>query len=218
VRFLITAGPTREPIDPVRYISNRSSGKMGYAIAEAATENGHDVVLISGPVNLACPCVAKLIAVSASDEMFDAVHRHVPDCDILVMCAAVADYKPANISPGKIKKHDDKLSLELTPTHDILASLAAQDRQFLTVGFAAETNDLQENAQKKLRAKNCDIIVANDVSHPDFGMESDENEVTIFFRGGEIKTIPRAPKKIIARKLVKIFTDMHENCLTKKMP
>jgi len=217
VRFLITAGPTREPIDPVRYISNRSSGKMGYAIAEAAIENGHDVVLISGPVNLHPPRAAKLITVSTSDEMFDAVHQHAPDCDVLVMCAAVADYKPANISPGKIKKRDDKLSLELTPTRDILASLPTQDREFLTVGFAAETSNLQENAQKKLRAKNCDIIVANDVSHPDFGMESDENEVTIFFRTGEIKTIFRAPKKIIARELVKVFENMRENRLTKKM-
>ena len=217
MRFLITAGPTREPIDPVRYISNRSSGKMGYAIAEAAIENGHDVVLISGPVNLHPPRAAKLIAVSTSDEMFDAVHQHAPDCDVLVMCAAVADYKPANISPGKIKKRDDRLSLGLTPTRDILASLPTQDREFLTVGFAAETSNLQENAQKKLRAKNCDIIVANDVSHPDSGMESDENEVTIFFRTGEIKTISRAPKKIIARELVKVFENMRENRLTKKM-
>ena len=190
---------------------------MGYAIAEAATESGHDVVLISGSVNLDPPRAAKLIAVSTSDEMFDAVHQHVPDCDVLVMCAAVADYKAANISPGKIKKRDDKLSLELTPTRDILASLAARDRQFLTVGFAAETDNLQENAQKKLRAKNCDIIVANDVSGSDSGMESDENEVIIFFRSGEIKNISRAPKKVIARELVKLFVNMRENCLTKKM-
>ena len=205
MRFLITAGPTREPIDPVRYVSNRSSGKMGYAIAEAAIENGHDVVLISGPVTLDPPRAAKLIAISTSDELFEAVHRHVPDCDVLVMCAAVADYKPARVSPSKIKKRDDTLSLELTPTRDILASLAAQDRQFLAVGFAAETDNLQENAQRKLRAKNCDIIVANDVSGTDSGMESDENEVTIFFRTGEIKTISRAPKKIIARELVKVL-------------
>jgi phosphopantothenoylcysteine decarboxylase / phosphopantothenate---cysteine ligase len=217
VRFLITAGPTREPIDPVRYISNRSSGKMGYAIAEAAIEVGHDVVLTSGPVNLDPPPAAKLISVSTSDEMFDAVHQHVSDCDVLVMCAAVADYKPAHVSPGKIKKRDNKLSLELTPTRDILASLATRDREFLTVGFAAETDNLQENAQKKLRAKNCDIIVANDVSGTDSGMESDENEVTIFFRTGEIEKISRAPKKIIARALVKVFANMRENCLTKKM-
>jgi phosphopantothenoylcysteine decarboxylase/phosphopantothenate--cysteine ligase len=217
VRFLITAGPTREPIDPIRYISNRSSGKMGYAIAEAAIENGHDVVLISGPVHLDPLRSAKLVSVSTSDEMFDAVHRHAENCDVLVMCAAVGDYKPANISPGKIKKRDENLSLELIPTRDILASLATQDRHFLTVGFAAETNDLQKNAREKLRAKNCDIIVANDVSRADSGMESDENEVAIFFRSGEIKTISRAPKKTIARELVKLFVNIRENRLTKKM-
>jgi len=217
VRFLITAGPTREPIDPVRYISNRSSGKMGYAIAEAAIEVGHDVVLISGPVKLDPPPAAKLISVSTSDEMFDAVHRHVRDCDVLVMCAAVADYKPAKVSKHKTKKRDEKLSLELTPTRDILASLAKQDRQVLVVGFAAETENLQENAQNKLRAKNCNIIVANDISGSNSGMESDENEVMIFFRSGEIKEISRAPKKNIARELVKIFANMRENCLTKKM-
>ena len=217
MRFLITAGPTREPIDPVRYISNRSSGKMGYAIAEAAIEVGHDVVLISGPVKLDPPPAAKLISVSTSDEMFDAVHRHVRDCDVLVMCAAVADYKPAKVSKHKTKKRDEKLSLELTPTRDILASLAKQDRQVLVVGFAAETENLQENAQNKLRAKNCNIIVANDISGSNSGMESDENEVMIFFRSGEIKEISRASKKIIARELVKLFANMHENCLTKKM-
>ena len=217
MRFLITAGPTREPIDPVRYISNRSSGKMGYAIAEAAIEVGHDVVLISGPVNLDPPRAAKLISVSTSDEMFDAVHRHVADRDVLVMCAAVTDYKPAKVSKHKIKKRDAKLSLELTPTRDILASFPTQDRQLLTVGFAAETENLRENAQNKLRAKNCDIVVANDVSGSASGMESDENEVTIFFRSGEIKEISRAPKKNIARELVKIFVNMRENCLTKKM-
>jgi phosphopantothenoylcysteine decarboxylase / phosphopantothenate---cysteine ligase len=217
VRFLITAGPTREPIDPVRYISNRSSGKMGYAIAEAAIENGHDVVLISGPVCVDPPRTAKLVAISTSDEMFEAVHQHVPNCDVLVMCAAVADYKPANVSPGKIKKRDETLSLDLTPVRDILASLPAQGRHFLTVGFAAETTNLRENAQKKLRAKNCDIVVANDVSSSDSGMESDENEVIIFFRSGEIKTISRAPKKNLARELVKLFANMRENYLTKKM-
>ena len=148
--------------------------------------------------------------------MFDAVHQHVPDCDVLVMCAAVADYKPANISPGKIKKRDDKLSLELTPTRDILASLPTQDREFLTIGFAAETSNLQENAQKKLRAKNCDAIVANDVSGSETGMESDENEVTIFFRNGESKKISRASKKFIGCELVKIIAKMWEKSLTKK--
>ena len=217
MRFLITAGPTREPIDPIRYLSNRSSGKMGYAIAEAALQAGHDVTLISGPVNLDPPHGGRFISISTGDEMFDAIIRHLGDCDVLVMCAAVADYKPKNISPGKIKKRDTNFSLELIPTRDILGSLSKQDRQFLVVGFAAETNDVEENAQKKLRDKNCDIIVANDVSRANSGMESDENEVTILFRNGEKEKISRAPKQIIARKLVKIVANMREKCLTKKM-
>jgi phosphopantothenoylcysteine decarboxylase / phosphopantothenate---cysteine ligase len=216
VRFVVTAGPTREPIDPVRYLSNRSSGKMGYAIAEAALQAGHDVVLISGPVNLDPPRAAKFIPILTSDEMDEAVHRHLPDCDVLVMCAAVADYKPASVSAHKIKKRNETLSLELIPTRDILASLPKQDRQFVVVGFAAETNDLEENAQKKLKEKNCDVIVANDVSIPDCGMESAENEVAILFRNGEKKKIPRAPKKIIADELIKIISNMREKCLTKK--
>jgi phosphopantothenoylcysteine decarboxylase/phosphopantothenate--cysteine ligase len=215
VRFLITAGPTREAIDPVRYISNRSSGKMGYAMAEAAVEAGHTVVLISGPVNLTPPLGAQLISILTSDEIYDAVHRHVGNCDVLVMCAAVADYKPARVSTQKIKKRDETLSLELIPTRDVLASLP-RDRQFLAIGFAAETNDVEENARKKLRAKGCDIVVANDVSDPNSGMEADENEVTILFRGGEMKKISRAPKKILARELIKIFANEREKCLTKK--
>ena len=217
MRFLITAGPTREPIDPVRYISNRSSGKMGYAIAEAALEAGHDVVLISGPVNVDPPRRAHVISILTSDEIYDAVHQHVRDCDVLVMCAAVADYKPRNVSATKIKKSDASLSLELVPTRDILSSLQNKDRQFLVVGFAAETNDVEANARNKLQTKHCDIIVANDVSSADSGMESDKNEVTIFFRSGETKNISRAPKTIIARELVKIFSNMREKRLTKKM-
>jgi phosphopantothenoylcysteine decarboxylase / phosphopantothenate---cysteine ligase len=203
VRFLITAGPTREPIDPVRYISNRSSGKMGYAIAEAALDVGHDVILISGPVNLQPPRNAKFISVFTSDEMFDAVDRHMDDSDVCVLCAAVADYKPAQTSPVKIKKRNAEFSLELIPTRDILQSLGRrQNRKFLLVGFAAETDHLEANATKKLREKNCDIIVANDAR---IGMESDENELLILFRNGEMKKIPRAPKKILARELVKVF-------------
>jgi phosphopantothenoylcysteine decarboxylase / phosphopantothenate---cysteine ligase len=217
VRFLITAGPTREPIDPVRYLSNRSSGKMGYAIADAAIDAGHEVSLISGPVNLDPPRGADLVPVSTSDEMFDAVHERFPDCDVLVMCAAVADYKPKQFSKNKIKKRDANLSLELIPTRDILASLPKQDRHYLVVGFAAETENVEANARNKLQEKNCDIVVANDVSRGDSGMETDENEVTILFRDGEIKKISRAPKTIVARELVKIFENVCEKRLTKKI-
>lgn len=216
MKFLITAGPTREPIDPVRYISNRSSGKMGYAMARAALDAGHEVILISGPVQIAPPVDARLIPAVSSDEMFDAVHRHANGCDVCVMCAAVADYKPATVAKHKIKKTGQDMSLVLTPTRDILASLGTQDRQFLLVGFAAETDNVDQNALTKLRAKNCDIVVANDVSRPELGMESDENEVTIFFRNGEKEKIARNSKENVARALIKIFEKMREKCLTKK--
>ena len=213
--FLITAGPTREPIDPVRYISNRSSGKMGYAIAEAALDAGHDVILISGPVNLVPPRNAKFISVWTSDEMFGAVHQFADSSDICVLCAAVADYKPAAVSPGKIKKCADQVSLELIPTRDILESLGQrQNRQFLLVGFAAETDYLEANATKKLGEKNCDIIVANDAH---IGMETDENELLILFCDGETKKISRAPKTFLACELVKIFLNSQQKRLTKKM-
>jgi phosphopantothenoylcysteine decarboxylase / phosphopantothenate---cysteine ligase len=215
VTFLITAGPTREPIDPVRYISNRSSGKMGYAIAEAALDAGQDVILISGPVNLSPPRKAKFISVSTSDEMFEAVKRHADESDVCVLCAAVADYKPAHVSPVKIKKRNAEFSLELIPTRDILHSLGQrQNRKFLLVGFAAETDHVEANATKKLREKNCDIIIANDAR---IGMESDENELLILFRDGETKKISRAPKTFLAHELLKIFANSQQKRLTKKL-
>ena len=188
---------------------------MGYAIAEAALDRGHDVILISGPVNLAPPRNAKFISVSTSDEMFDAVHQHADESDISVLCAAVADYKLAQVSPVKIKKRAAGTSLELIPTRDILQSLGQrQNRKFLLVGFAADTDHLEANATKKLREKNCDIIVANDAS---IAMETDENQLLILFRDGETKEISRAPKKNLARELVKIFLNLQQKCLTKKM-
>lgn len=215
MKFVVTAGPTREAIDPVRFISNRSSGKMGYAIAEAALARKHDVTLISGPAAIAPPGAAKFISVTSADEMFEAVKSATRKCDVLVMCAAVSDYKPASVSPLKMKKKRGAFALKLVPTRDILASLPKR-RRYLVIGFSAETHSLQIHAQKKLRAKNCDAIVANDVSGSEIGMESDENEVTIFFRDGKKQKISRAPKKIIARELVKIFAKMFEKGLTKK--
>jgi phosphopantothenoylcysteine decarboxylase/phosphopantothenate--cysteine ligase len=214
VKFVVTAGPTREPIDPVRFLSNRSSGKMGYAIAAAALESNHDVVLISGPVNLAPPANAKWVNVITSDDMHEAVHEAVRDCDVLVMCAAVSDYKPARVAKAKIKKRDEDFSLELIPARDILKSLP-RSRNFFVVGFAAETNDVERHARAKLAAKNCDMIVANDLSDPNIGMESDENAVTIFSRSGEIEKISRTSKKIIARTLVKIICANAKKVLTK---
>ena len=190
---------------------------MGYAIAKAALTEGHHVTLISGPAMVEPPRNANLITVSTSDEMFEAVHRDADKCDICVLCAAVADYKPANVSSTKIKKRGAKFSLELIRTRDILDSLGhRQDRQFVLIGFAAETDHVEENAAKKLRAKNCDIIIANDVSGADSGMESDVNEVTILFRNGEKTKIYRAPKKIIARELVKIFSNFATKMFDKK--
>jgi phosphopantothenoylcysteine decarboxylase/phosphopantothenate--cysteine ligase len=216
VRFVVTAGPTREAIDPVRFISNRSSGKMGYAIAEAALAQGNEVTLISGPAAIAPPRGATFVSITTSDELHDAVQRALPACDVLVMCAAVADYKPAAVSPRKMKKRNAPFALRLIATRDILASLPKDNRRFLVVGFAAETHDLKINAREKLLRKNCDLMVANDVSGKDSGMESDENEVLILFRNGEMKKISRAPKKNIARELVKIISKMLEKSLTKK--
>jgi phosphopantothenoylcysteine decarboxylase/phosphopantothenate--cysteine ligase len=215
VRFVVTAGPTREAIDPVRFISNRSSGKMGYAIAEAALARKHEVTLVSGPVCITPPRGAKIVSIKTSDELYAAVHRALRKCDVLVMCAAVADYKSAAISARKMQKRKTAFALRLVPTRDILASLPKR-RRYLVVGFAAETHDLEIKAAKKLRAKNCDAIVANDVSGSETGMESDENEITILFRNGESRKISRAPKKIIARELVKIIAKMWEKSLTKK--
>lgn len=210
MKLLITAGPTREPIDPVRYISNKSSGKMGYAIARAALRAGHQVILISGPVNLRPPAKARVIAVGTSDEMFDAVHQHVQGVDAVVMCAAVADFKPAVYTPRKIKKRDGLTQLRLKPARDILSSIAKLQKKILIVGFAAETESLRANARKKLREKECDLVVGNDVSRMDTGLESDENELILFFKNGETRRLPRATKIHLARKLVEIFEELEE--------
>ncbi len=211
MKILVTAGPTREPLDPVRYLSNRSSGKMGYAIAQAALDTGHEVVLISGPVALAAPPRARTVQVTTSDEMYEAVHAWVRDADVCVLCAAVADFRPAKIEPRKIKKGArSSFTLELVPTRDILLSLrdlprAENDPRPFVVGFAAETNDVLAHAQEKLRAKGCALIVANDVSGAGVGFDSDENELTLIFASGEIRVLARAKKTVLAASLVKIF-------------
>ena len=210
MKFLITAGPTREPIDPVRYISNRSSGKMGYAIAEAALKAGHEVVLISGPVCLPPPRGAKIVNVTTGDEMHDAVHARLKGIDILVMCAAVADFKPAKYVPQKIKKNRGLRKISLAPARDILASLAKIKKTFIVAGFAAETESLRENARKKLREKKCDLIIGNDASRMNAGMESDFNELILFYKSGKIEAMPRAKKTSLAKKLVSIFEKLQE--------
>jgi phosphopantothenoylcysteine synthetase/decarboxylase len=216
VKFVVTAGPTREPLDPVRYLSNRSSGKMGYAIAAAALEEKHDVVLISGPVALPAPSGAELVRVTTGEEMFEAISQQLGQCDVLVMCAAVCDYKPAQYATQKLAKRRGRFTLELEATRDILASLTNRPNDCFVVGFAAETHELEANATRKLREKNCDLMVANDVSRADLGMDADENEVVIFSPNDAPKKIPRAKKTELARVLLKIILNAREKCLTKK--
>ncbi len=189
---------------------------MGYAIAAAALEEKHEVTLLSGPVTLADPLGAEVVRVTTGDEMFAALSERLAGCDILVMCAAVCDYKPAHYAPQKIQKAKANFSLLLQPTRDILASLTTAKPRCFVVGFAAETHDLEKNAQRKLAEKNCDLLVANDVSRDDIGMDSEENELLIFFRNGERKKLPREKKTQLARDLLKIILDTRENCLTKK--
>ena len=212
--FLITAGPTREPIDPVRYLSNRSSGRMGYALATAAIEAGHRVALISGPVCIAAPEGAETTRVTTADEMADAVQTRMnTGCDVFIMCAAVADFKPRETRRAKIKKHEGLASIELVPTRDILATVELpRDRRVIVAGFAAESEALAENAQKKLREKRCDFICANDITRMDTGFDADENELTLFFRDGLQRRLERAPKLALAREIIKIcvaFAEKH---------
>jgi phosphopantothenoylcysteine decarboxylase/phosphopantothenate--cysteine ligase len=212
MKFLVTAGPTREPIDPVRFISNRSSGKMGYALAAAALEAGHRVTLISGPVCIPPPRGADLLRVTTADEMADAVQTRMnTGCDVFIMCAAVADFKPRGVSANKIKKRDGLTRIELVPTRDILATVELpRDRRVVVAGFAAESEALEENAQKKLVEKRCDFLCANDITRMDTGFDADANELTLFFRDGSRRHFSRASKLDLARKIVKICISFAE--------
>jgi len=202
---LITAGPTQEPLDPVRYLSNRSSGKMGYALAEAAANRGARVVLVSGPVALAPPKGVEVVNVQTAAEMRRAVMEHLEESTIIVKAAAVADYHRTNPPQQKVKKTAARLSLELDPTPDILAEVGRKKGDRLLVGFAAETEDLIEEARRKLSSKNCDMIVANLVAQAGIGFESDENEVTLVLSTGENIPVRRAAKSAIAQR---IFDEM----------
>lgn len=198
---LITAGPTEEPIDPVRFLSNRSSGKMGYALAEEARARGAEVILISGPVALAAPAGVKLVRVQTADQMRAAVMAHLEAATIVIKAAAVADYRVAEPCAQKIKKSGAALTLALEPTPDILAELGRVKGARLLVGFAAETGEPLEEARRKLEAKNCDMVVGNRVDREDVGMGSEYNEVTIVARTGEVERVPRAPKRQIAARI-----------------
>ena len=198
--ILVTAGPTVEPIDPVRFISNRSSGKMGYALAHAARRRGAAVLLVSGPTNLTPPAGVQHIGIKSAEDMRTAVMEKRRECHIIIKAAAVADYRPGRRADRKIKKGPEGVSLELVKNPDILAELGASRADFpgVLVGFAAETEDLLANATEKVRAKNLDMIVANDVTRPDAGFDSDTNKVKIIFRDGTVEDPPLMPKDKVA--------------------
>ncbi len=198
---LITAGPTQEPLDPVRFISNRSSGKMGYALAEAAAQRGAHVILVSGPVQLPAPSGVTLIRVRTAVEMRNAVFEHLTESTIIVKSAAVADYHLSRVPQHKVKKTAMRMSLELDPTPDILAELGQKKEDRLLIGFAAETENLTQSARGKLESKNCDMVVANLVGHDGTGFESDENEAVLVLSTGETIDLPRAPKREMADRI-----------------
>jgi phosphopantothenoylcysteine decarboxylase/phosphopantothenate--cysteine ligase len=197
-KVVVSAGPTAEQLDPVRFLSNRASGKMGYAMARAARRLGAQVTLVSGPTALPDPPFMTTLRVRSAEEMFAAVSRAAEDADAVVMCAAVADFKAKKSASGKIRKEDFDYRVELSPTVDILETLGKKKGNRVLVGFAAETDDLARNAREKMRRKNLDAIVANDVSRSDIGFESENNEVRIFFPDGEVLEIPLATKDGIA--------------------
>jgi phosphopantothenoylcysteine decarboxylase/phosphopantothenate--cysteine ligase len=195
---LVTAGPTREPVDPVRFLSNRSSGKMGYALAEAAVCRGARVILISGPVHLPAPEGVEVVQVQTALEMREAVMSRLDEASIVVKTAAVADYYVANVPRQKVKKTPLRYSLELEPTPDILAEIGRRKQDQILIGFAAETENLVPEARRKLESKNCDMVVANLVSQDGTGFESEENEVVLVQRTGENLRLAKAPKRVIA--------------------
>ncbi len=206
-RLVVTAGPTREAIDPVRYVSNRSSGKMGYAIARAAVAQDAEVTLISGPVDLPAPPGVEVIRVTTAQEMYDATHAVVGEADIFIAAAAVADYRPAAVSDQKIKKTQEALTIELVRCPDILASVAALEDAPFTVGFAAETQNVDDYALAKLENKKLDMIIANRVG-VDLGFDSDENAAAVFWKKGE-KRFPRAQKSELANELVELVAERY---------
>src|SRR4030095_12359072 len=198
-RVLVTSGPTREPIDPVRYISNRSSGKMGQAVATAALRRGAEVILISGPTTLTPPAGATYVPVQTAEDMREAALQHIARSTIVIKAAAVADYRVKRPSATKIKsRKDEDLTLELAPNPDILRELASRKGQAFLVGFAAETNDVRANAAAKLQAKGVDLLVANDVSVKGIGFDAEDNQVTLLDRWGGVTDLPRMSKLEVA--------------------
>ena len=203
LNVLITAGPTRERLDPVRYLTNRSSGKMGFAVAVAAREAGAHVTLVTGPVQLPTPAGVTRISVESAREMYAAVHRHVGKADVFIAAAAVADFQPVTVAKQKIKKQGGMVKLDLEPAPDIVKSVADMSKRPLVVGFAAETNDVEENARLKLKRKKLDMIAANQVGE-DLAFDCEDNALTVLWPGGKSE-VTRAPKLEVARELIALI-------------
>ena len=208
VEVLLTAGPTREAIDPVRYISNRSSGKMGYALAAAAQRQGARVTLVSGPVSLPAPAGIERVAVESAQQMYEAVMQRASKADIFIACAAVADYRVDQAVAEKIKKTGDPMTLALVPNPDILAGVSALEQRPFCVGFAAETRDLEKYALDKLERKKLDLIAANTVGGKDSGFETDTNQLEVFWRDGH-RSIARASKAEVAKQLIDLVAERY---------
>ena len=204
-KVVVTAGPTMVPIDPVRILTNRSSGKMGYSIAEEARDRGAEVVLISGPTSLRKPNGIKVIDIKTNEDMFNAIKNEFKDADIVIKSAAVADYKAKNYSNEKIKKTGDDLNLIFERDRDILKTLGDMKKNQILVGFAAESSNVKENAKGKLERKNLDYIVANDISKPETGFASDENKVTIISKSGEEVSLEKMSKREVAKNIFDII-------------
>ena len=214
IKITITAGPTREQIDPVRYISNNSSGKMGYALADAAIEEGAEVILISGPVSLRSNPKAKLISINSADELLNEAYKAMESSDIFISCAAVADYKPLNSHENKIKKNkDEMLDITLTKNPDILSSISKKYPDKFIVGFAAETENVEDNAKDKLINKKLNMIIANDVSDTSIGFDSDNNEVMIITQNKSILA-KKDSKLNIARNIIDLITKEIKDVIT----
>jgi len=211
MKVLITAGPTVEPIDPVRYLTNRSSGKMGYALAAAAAKRGHSVLLISGPTSLGLPEGVDYLPVESAADMYQAVESQIGRHDIAIFAAAVADYTPAQVADQKLKKSGDEMTITLKRTKDILGS-AREVMNFkgTLVGFAAETEDVIENARGKCLRKGCDLVIANDVSRNDIGFDSSENEVTLVYPDRE-ESLPQESKEHLAFHLIEIIEEIQRS-------
>jgi len=201
-KILVTAGPTREPIDPVRFVSNPSSGKMGFAVARAAEYRGGKVTLITGPTNLLDPNNVAVIRVNTAKEMALAVFENIKHSDIIIKTAAVSDYRPKDHAEQKLKKKKDELVLSLERTQDILKEIGRNKKEQILVGFAAETERLEQHAEQKLAKKNLDIIVGNIVGHPDSGFGADTNKVTLFYKDGTKENLPEMPKDNVANLLM----------------